>query len=73
LGFAPPARPGEGKTPQDGFTFIEQNDLTPASSVLEGRKFERRPRELSGVGSELARGPAVADVFFLTRRGRSRG
>src|SRR5437667_5078132 len=27
LGFAPPARPGEGKTPEDGFIFIEQNDL----------------------------------------------
>jgi hypothetical protein len=73
LGFAPPARPGEGKTPEDGFIFIEQNDLPSAGSVLEGREFERRPRQLSGVRSEPARGAAVADVFFLTRRGRSRG
>ena len=73
LGFAPPARPGQGKTPEDGFIFIEQNDLPLAGSVLEGGEFERRPRQLSGVRSEPARGAAVADVFFLTRRGRSRG
>ena len=73
LGFTPPARPGQGKTPEDSFIFIEQNDLTPASPILEGSEFERRPRELSGVGSEPARRPAVADVFFFTRRGRSRG
>src|SRR6266571_8731250 len=29
LGFAPPAGAGEGKTPEDGFIFIEHNDLTP--------------------------------------------
>jgi hypothetical protein len=34
LGFAPPARPGQGKAPEDGFVFIEQNDLIPASAVL---------------------------------------
>ena len=73
LGFAPPARPGQGKPPEDRFIFIEQNDLTPAGPVLEGREFKRRPRQLSGVRSEPARGAAVADVFFLTRRGRSHG
>jgi hypothetical protein len=73
LGFAPPARPGQGKTPEDGFIFIEQNDLTLAGPVLEGSEVERRPRQLSGVGSEPARGAAVADVFFLRHRGRSRG
>ena len=73
LGFTPPARPGQGKTPEDRFIFIEQNDLTPAGPVLQGSEVERRPRQLSGVGSEPARGAAVADVFFLTRRGRSRG
>ena len=73
LGFAPPARPGEGKTPEDGFIFIEQNDLTLAGAVLEGREFERRPRQLSGVGSEPPGGTAVAYSFFLTLHGRSRG
>jgi hypothetical protein len=73
LHFAPPTRPGQGKTPEDRFIFIEQNDLTPAGPVLEGREFKRRPRQLSGVRSEPARGAAVADVFFLTRRGRSHG
>jgi hypothetical protein len=71
--FAPPTRPGQGKTPEDRFIFIEQNDLTPAGPVLEGREFQRRPRQLSGVRSEPSCGSAVADVFFLTRRGRSRG
>jgi hypothetical protein len=64
LGFVPPARPGQGKTPEDGFIFIEQNDLTPASPIFEGSEVERRPRQLSGVGSEPARGSAVAAVFF---------
>ena len=73
VGFAPPARPGQGKTPEDGFIFIEQNDLTPASPIFEGSEFERRPRQFSRVGSEPSRGSAVADVFFLRRRGRSRG
>jgi hypothetical protein len=65
LGFAPPARPGQGKTPEDGFIFIEQNDLTPAGPVLEGGEFERRPRQLRGVRSEPSRGATVADVFFF--------
>jgi len=34
LGFAPPACPGEGKTPHDRFIFIEQNDLAPTSPIL---------------------------------------
>jgi hypothetical protein len=34
LGFVPPACPGQGKTPEDGFIFIEQNDLTPASPIF---------------------------------------
>ena len=70
---APPAGPRQGAAPENRCILIEQNDLTPAGPVLEGREFERRPRQLSGVRSEPSRGPAVADVFFLTRRGRSRG
>jgi hypothetical protein len=74
LGFAaPPARPGQGKTPEDGFIFIEQNDLAALGAILQGGQFERCPRQLRRVGSEPPRGPAVADVFFLTPRGRSRG
>jgi hypothetical protein len=65
LGFPPPACPGEGEPPEDGLIFIEQNDLTPAGPVLQGSEFERRPRQLSGGGSEPPRGPAVADVLFF--------
>ena len=64
-GFAPPTRPGQGKTPEDSFIFIEQNDLTTAGPVLEGGEFERSPRQLRGVRSEPSRGAAVADVFFF--------
>jgi hypothetical protein len=73
LGFTPPARPGQGKPPEDSFILIEPNDLTPAGPVLQGSEVERSPRQLSGVGSEPARRAAVADVFFLRPRGRSRG
>src|SRR5262245_14578578 len=67
LGWAPPARPGQGKTPEDGFIFIEQHDLTPASPLCEGSECERRPRPCSRVGSEPSRGSAGAAVFFLRR------
>jgi hypothetical protein len=40
VGFPPPAGPGEGKAPQDRFVFIEQNDLAPACSGLQGGEFE---------------------------------
>src|SRR5262249_28258183 len=40
LGTAPPASPGEGKTPQDRFIFIEQDDLTLAGTILQGGEFE---------------------------------
>ena len=66
LGFAPPARPREGKTPEDGFIFIEQNDLTLTSPILESGQFERRPRQLRGGGSEPPRGAAVVYVFFFS-------
>ena len=60
LYFAPPARAGQGKAPQDGLIFIEQNDLPTASLVLEGGKFKRTIREVSGVGIEPSGGAAVA-------------
>jgi hypothetical protein len=60
LGFAPPARPRQGKTPEDGFIFIEQNDLPLAGLVLQGGEFERGIREVRGVGSEPPSGTTVA-------------
>ena len=63
LGFAPSTRPRESKTPENGFIFIEQNDLAPASAVLQGGEFERSPRQLSGDRSEPLRvavsGPGI--------------
>ena len=38
--FAPPAGAGQGKAPENRFVFIEQDDLAPASLVLEGGKCE---------------------------------
>jgi len=60
LCFAPPARAGQGKAPQNGFVFIEQNDLAPARPALQGGKFQRTIGEVSGVGIEPSGGAAVA-------------
>jgi hypothetical protein len=73
LGFAPPAGPREGKAPQNGLIFIEQNDLATASSVLQGSEFEMGKGESRRVRIEPSRGTAVAGVFFLTPRERSHG
>jgi hypothetical protein len=50
VGFAPPAGSGQGKTPEDGFIFIEQNDLPLAGPVFEGGEFQSPKSEVSGVG-----------------------
>jgi hypothetical protein len=65
LGGAPPARSEQGKAPQDGFVCIEQNDLTTASLVLEGGKFQSPISEVSGVGLQATGGTIVAYPFFL--------
>jgi hypothetical protein len=65
MGSAPPAGAGQSKTPQDGFVFIEQNDLATASAVLQGSQFERAIREVGGVGIEATRGPIVVYVLFF--------
>ena len=40
LGGAPPAGAGQSKAPEDGFVFIEQNDLTLACLILQGGECE---------------------------------
>ena len=65
LHFAPPAGPGEGKTPYDRFIFLEQNDLAPTGPILSGGQCERRPRQLRRGRSQPPGGTAVADVFFF--------
>src|SRR5438128_7914727 len=73
LGFAPPARPGEGKTPEDGFIFIAQNDLPLTSSILESRECERAVGEISRGRIKTPRGTAVVyGFFFSTSRTLSR-
>ena len=39
-GFAPPAGPGEGKTPAHGGVFLEPNHLAPAGLGFESRECE---------------------------------
>jgi len=56
----PPAHPGEGKTPQDRFIFVEQNDLTPACPILQSREVDRAVGEVSGGRSEPPRGTTIA-------------
>jgi hypothetical protein len=73
LGCAPPTRPRQGKTPEDGFVFIEQNDLAPAGLVFESREFDRGIRESRGGGIKSPGGAVVAQVFFFnTQRTLSR-
>src|SRR5712691_2962596 len=73
LGTAPPAQPGEGKAPQDRFIFVEQNDLAPARSVLQGSEFDRAISEVGRGGIEPPGGTAGASrVFFNTPRTLSR-
>src|SRR5919108_2117745 len=73
LGCAPPASTGEGKAPQDGFVFIEQNDLATTSLVLQGGEFERAVCEISRGGIKATSGTIVAYLlFFNTSRTLSR-
>ena len=73
LSFAPPARAGQGKAPQDGFVFIEQNDLATTSLVLQGGEFERAVSEISRGGIQATSGTIVAYLlFFNTSRTLSR-
>jgi hypothetical protein len=65
VGFPPPAGPGEGKAPQDGLIFIEQNDLAPASTVFQGGEFERGIREVRRIGIEPPGRTTVAYVLFF--------
>jgi hypothetical protein len=65
LGCAPPAGPRQGKAPEDGFVFIEQNDLTTPRLVLEGGKFERAVGEVSWGRSQSAGGAVEADILFF--------
>ena len=60
LGAAPPAQPGQGKAPHDRFVCIEQNDVAPASPILQGSEFNRAVGERSWGGIEPASGAAVA-------------
>jgi len=60
LGAAPPAQPGQGKAPQDRFVFIEQNDLAPASPILQGGQCKRAIGESRRGGIEPSGGAAVA-------------
>jgi hypothetical protein len=73
LGCAPPAGAGQGKTLQDRFIFIEQNDLAPASPGLQGSELKRAIGEISRSGIEPSGGTVVAYVLFLRRSGRSHG
>src|SRR5262249_16014101 len=73
LGCAPPAGRGEGKTPQDGFVFIEQNDLATMGLVLQGGEFESAVSEISRGGIKATSGTIGASLlFFNTSRTLSR-
>ena len=60
LGAAPPAQPGQGKAPEDGFICIEQDNLISTCSILQGSEFQRAIGELSRSGIEPSSGTAGA-------------
>jgi len=60
LGGAPPARAGQGKTPEDRFIGIEQDEFAPARLVLEGPEFDRSIGEGSGARIKPPSGAIVA-------------
>ena len=73
LGGAPPARPEQGKAPEDGFIFVEQNELTATCSVLQGGERKRAIGEISWGGIKATSGAVVAQVlFFKAQRTLSR-
>jgi len=65
LGFAPPARAGQGTAPQDRFIFREHNDLAAARLVFEGRECERTVGESSRGGSQETGGTVGASILFF--------
>jgi len=68
----PPARPGQGKAPQDRCVCIEHNDLAPARLVFKSRECERAIGEISR-GRIQAAGRAVGTYpFFLRHNGHFR-
>ena len=64
LGGAPPARAEQGKAPEDGFVFIQPNDLATVRLVLEGGQFKSPIRQGSGGGIE-ATGRAIVAYLFV--------
>jgi hypothetical protein len=65
LRFAPPARSGQGKAPEDRFVFREQNDLATAGPVLEGGECERAIGEISRDGIKATGGTIGAYILFF--------
>jgi hypothetical protein len=68
-GSAPPAGPRQGKAPQDRFIFVEQDNLTTLSLLLEGSESEPRLRKFMWIRIEPSRGTVVTQApFFNTPR-----
>jgi hypothetical protein len=73
LGAAPPARPEHGKAPEDRLIFIEQNDLAPTGTILQGGEFEMAKGESRRIRIKAPGGATRAQrVFFNTPRTLSR-
>ena len=73
LGFAPPARAGQRKAPEDRFVCIEPNDRATPCLVLESGECKRAVGELSRGGIKTPGGAVGASLlFFNTPRTLSR-
>jgi hypothetical protein len=54
LGAAPPSPTGQGKPPQQGLIFIEEDDLALTCPILQGGPFEMRIGQIRWVRIEPA-------------------
>ena len=65
MGFPPPAGTGEGKAPQDGLSFVEQKDLTPARPGRQRGEVDRGLSKVSGGRLEPSGGTTGASGLFF--------
>src|SRR5215813_7857050 len=69
LAAAPPAAPGQGKTPEPRLILGEQHELTLARPIFQGLECEAARGHVSRIGIASTRGATGAQrVFFHAKR-----
>ncbi len=55
----PPAGPGQGKAPQDGLVFLQEDDLATLGAVCEGGECKASRHQGGGVGLQTSGGATL--------------